>query len=333
MGKGWCLGRKCLFGNVFVPYTDADMDLLFDNSLDLGVRALAMELSWPSIEATQGNFDFVSGNHDLLFARAHEAGVEIVGIPTRSPAWANGGDSFVFGPPVDMVNWGRFIWKLVRRYMPQGDFAREQGWSAADPFGLRFLHAWNQPNLEGRWKKWHAASSTFVGRPSADEYAAMLAMTAKWGRAANPDIYIIGGNLTKGGDPVQQFLIDMLDVGALDNMDALSLLPWDGGGPLSDATDRVRLVRDRLNIVGGKKTPIWIVEGGVDAGEDADLKIAQAAWMKDGFNNVLPLWHETLGVDAWFFDSLIDGGQGTGLVRNAGTKREPAFTTFQTEIE
>lgn len=132
-----------------------------------GVRAWRVEFSWDLIEKEPGTFDW--GAYDRKVLAAAGAGIDVLGLVVRAPAWSNGGNIDPFVPPAGSARYGRFFTTLVARYGPNGSLWAENPGVAKRP--VRTWEVWNEPNIAVYFRR----------QPFMAKYASLL-------RAAYPAI-------------------------------------------------------------------------------------------------------------------------------------------------
>ncbi len=107
------------------------------------------DIAWSEVEggATQpGSFNWT--NIDLIIQEYVDAGLQIIGLLTYSPQWANGGqsdDHYGVAPGYE-GDFGVYCAAVVNRYKPGGTL----GYTEAQ--GIRHWEIWNEPNSPAFWK-------------------------------------------------------------------------------------------------------------------------------------------------------------------------------------
>lgn len=132
--------------NVNGPLDDPAFDLAGEarQMRSTGVRSWRVEFSWDLIEPKPGEFSWGPSDRKVLAAAG--AGIDVLGLAVRAPAWANKSFLDPFVPPKDPAAYGRFTAALVRRYGPDGELWKENANVRKRP--VRAWEIWNEPNLE-----------------------------------------------------------------------------------------------------------------------------------------------------------------------------------------
>ncbi|MBI5103677.1 MAG: beta-galactosidase [Solirubrobacterales bacterium] len=207
-----------------------------------GVESWRVEFAWDQLERDRGSFDFAATDRKVLAAA--RAGMDVLGLIVRAPAWANGGNLDPFVPPRSAAALAGYATALVGRYGPGGSLWAEHPEVPARP--VRAWEVWNEPNL----KNYFNVKGSFV-RP----YARLL-------RAAAPAIK----RADKGATVLMASMANYSwrDLARL--LKAERRLPFDvaGAHPFSgrpsNALKIVRLNRAVLNRYGYRKRPMWLTE-------------------------------------------------------------------------
>jgi hypothetical protein len=183
------------------PEVEAQLDAIAAT----GARWIRIDLSWQTIEATRGLYDWCRFDRTILGARAR--GLDVIALPAYAPAWASAVDS-LHAPPEDPRDYAAFVAAAVHRYSPAG---------------VHTWEIWNEPNTATFW----------APAPDATAYTALLRAAAATIRAADPDATILSGGLAPAPDDdgrsriaIGTFIELMYDNGAADSFDALAIHPY-----------------------------------------------------------------------------------------------------------
>ena len=139
------LGQDRLMSpQLFLKFT-ARLDLLEAT----GARSLRIFFNWNDIQP-QGPDSFYWDYMDAMFIAAHERHLDFVPSLVYVPVWAvaeeHRSDEAVFAyPPVNRADFARFVEAAVRRYMPDGELARRQGWN--DGYGATHFEIGHEYNV------------------------------------------------------------------------------------------------------------------------------------------------------------------------------------------
>ena len=250
-------------------YDAATVDREFEAMQDAGVAWVRTDFAWLGVEPVQGAWNFAGV--DTAVAKAEASGVEVLGLLGSSPPWANGINEWNW-PPTDIDAWRNYVHTVASRYA-----GRVAAWEI-----------WNEENIHAFWQP----------EPDAAAYFNLLVAASAEIRAADPDATIVMGGVAGLGS---QYLIDCLDLGAADYIDAIAYHPYAEtigleGQPEEDLLRPkeplcrylVDLVHTLLGQYNGGDIEIWLTEVGwttcveTPPGVDADT---QAAYMLRTFIN------------------------------------------------
>src|SRR5512133_4163172 len=112
-----------------------------------GVGTERMEVAWDLVEPQKGQFDFALTDRKVLAAA--RAGIDVLALIVRSPAWAARHPGQPFSSPRDPADYAAFAAVLVARYGPGGSLWAEH--PAVAPRPVRDWQVWNEPNLAVYW--------------------------------------------------------------------------------------------------------------------------------------------------------------------------------------
>src|SRR5919204_6600214 len=112
-----------------------------------GVGSERMEIAWDLVEPQQGQYDYTLPDRKVLAAA--RAGIDVLALIVRCPAWAAAQQGSVFSPPRDAADYAAFAKVLVARYGPGGELWREH--PEVTPRPVRAWQVWNEPNISVYW--------------------------------------------------------------------------------------------------------------------------------------------------------------------------------------
>ncbi len=186
-------------------------------------------LSWDGVEPKPGRWVWA----DDKIGFAHEAGLEVLGVLGRAPAWA-AGDEQGRQPsrggwyyPADLGAWSKYVETVTRHYRGRVDV-----WEI-----------WNEPWLAN------------FGIGDGTKYAALARAAFRAAKRGNPDCTIIGMCTHEG---MVQFNRAAIKGGAMKHCDLVSYHTYTSTG--TDAYGRGRLLRDMLGLDRTNKG-VWMTEG------------------------------------------------------------------------
>jgi hypothetical protein len=123
-----------------------------------GIMSAREFLPWWSVQPSSAN-DWQWSYWDRVFRICYERNIEFLPCLSHCPGWATSGvpgaDTNNYAPkglfvPVtigDSINpanyWGNFVYRIVARYSPGGEFWRQQG---VERYGITDWEIWNEPN-------------------------------------------------------------------------------------------------------------------------------------------------------------------------------------------
>ena len=207
-----------------------------------GIGSERMEVAWDLVEPQPGQYDFALTDRKVLAAA--RAGIDVLGLIVRSPAWAAAKPGNVFSPPRDPAAYAAFATVLVTRYGPGGELWREH--PEVTPRPVRAWQIWNEPNLAVYWTQ----------QPFMRAYARLLNAAYAAIKASDPGATVVMAGLAnfswrdlsrlfrKGGTKLR------FDVGAVH--------PFSGRP--TNSVKIVRLNRAVLDRNGARSKPIWLTE-------------------------------------------------------------------------
>ena len=146
-----------------------------DKILDLIAAAhlsLRVDIEWEYIETAKGVYSASElAKYDYLFAGAKARGIEVLGIPMRTPTWARPAGTADSAPPTRVQDYGDFV-----------------AW-AANRWKLPALEIWNEENA-GFWTGTTAQYVALLKSAYTSIKAAQPATTVYGGLVADDDAYV-----------------------------------------------------------------------------------------------------------------------------------------------
>jgi hypothetical protein len=167
---------------------------------------------------------------DAVVDAASRAGLRVLPVVIRSPAWARAAPTDKWSPPRRdaYARYASFLHALVLRY-PQ----------------IRDWQVWNEPNAPWFW----------TIQPGIADYAALLRASATAIRTANPRARVILAGLSGRSWPA---LAELYRLGARRNFDAVALNPF-----TSRVTDVIRILERNRRVMashGDARKPLLVTE-------------------------------------------------------------------------
>ncbi|HEU4975893.1 MAG TPA: beta-galactosidase [Baekduia sp.] len=219
-----------------------DLDAQAAQMKAAGVESWRVEFSWDLVEPQQGTFDWASGDRKVLAAA--RAGIDVLGLALRAPAWANGGDMDPFVPPKDPATFGAYLQALIARYGPDGSLWAEHPDVPKRP--IRAWEIWNEPNLINYFHVKHFAKP----------YARLLRASYAAVKDADPHATVLMASMANYS---WRDLNTLLRVkGPRLRFDAAGAHPFSGRP--SNMLKIVRLNRKVLNRHHYRRVPMWLTE-------------------------------------------------------------------------
>jgi hypothetical protein len=207
-----------------------------------GIGTERMEIAWDLVEPSRGSYDFALADRKVLAAAG--AGIDVLGLIVRCPAWAAKRPGSVFSPPRDRADYAAFARVLVARYGPGGTLWRRHPEVGARP--VRAWQIWNEPNIAVYW----------TDQPFMRGYARLLSSAYTAIKRADPGATVVMAGLAN---------FSWRDLGRLFRsagtklrFDAAAVHPFSGRP--SNSLKIVQLNRDVLDEHAARAKPIWITE-------------------------------------------------------------------------
>lgn len=219
-----------------------DLDRQASDMKAAGVESWRVEFAWDLIEPSPGAFNWAATDRKVLAAA--RAGIDVLGLALRAPAWANGGSGDPFVPPKKPSDYAGYLTALITRYGPNGSLWVEH--PEVPRRAVRTWEIWNEPNLK----------DYFRAQPFAKPYAALLRAAYPAVHAADPGATVLMASMANFS---WRDLAKLLSVsGPKLKFDAAGAHPFSGRP--SNAVKIVRLNRDVLDRRGYGKVPLWLTE-------------------------------------------------------------------------
>ena len=297
--------------NIHLPYGHA-LSPLLESVEEAGIGWVRIDVAWPEIEPTPGDYDWT--RVDALVAEARARGLEILGILAYTPAWATDGPAGS-GEPRDVGDWTRFCSTAAARYA-----------GAIDVWEI-----WNEPNLPRFWVGTRNAWIESILIPGAEAV-----------RAANPRVRVAGPALAhlRGRANWYGWLYEVL-VRAGDRLDIVShhlYAPSDSAvseqlGSRTHFGDEPSLwifaepsVREVL-AAAGWSGPFWLTETGWEA--QGAVEVFRAV----SYRRLLEEWFTGRRGRGWieriFFYELKDEGDSHWGILRADGRRKLAWFVYR----
>ena len=177
-------------GYVAHVLAQADPDTYVRLIQDGGASSLRDDISWVSVEATEGTFDWSGPDRIVSEAAAHH--LHVLMVVDTTPAWASGASTsagdWYWLPPRRPATYGTFAAAVAARYRAGGTFWREH--RRLPQYLPAAIELWNEENLSGSWG---------LRTPSPALYAAMVKAAYTRIKRADPAITVLIGGLAPAG--------------------------------------------------------------------------------------------------------------------------------------
>jgi len=234
-----------------------------------GIGWAKQEFSWAEIEPLRkGEFtNSVTGDSswakfDEIVDLYRSRGIQVIARLDRAPAWARPAGSRAETPPLDMEDYGDFVYAFVEHFSGQ----------------VQYIQIWNEPNIYPEWGEQPVDPAAYVE---------MLQIAFERAKEADPDVYVLSAPLAETlGEPHPEpgkwrsmsdldYLEAMYEAGAKDSFDILSTNAFGFDLPPADPPDpevlnfrRVELQRAIMERYGDAGKAVWINEYGWNAAAD-----------------------------------------------------------------
>ncbi len=224
-------------------------------------------LFWPTVQAAAGPCTAQTGSAcnwapiDQIVDGAARHGIPLLPFLYGTPGWASHRHGPLAGrtdpllTPDGRAGWKRFVSAAVSRYGPGGAFWAEHPALKPDP--IKKWQVWNEQN-----------GASLQPNPSVKAYAALLKVTSKRIRAAEPKADVILGGMFGTPDPSQShaptswhFLDGLYKIpGIKSSFDAVALHPYSPGlHGVKYQLDKIRHVIEKHN---DGRAKLWVTELG-----------------------------------------------------------------------
>ena len=155
-----------------------------------GATSLRTDVSWASVEATQGGFNWLGPDEVVSQAASHH--LSVLMIVDTSPAWASGASTlrsdWLWLPPRSPSAYAAFAAAVATRYRAGGAFWREHPHLPRyPPAGIEL---WNEENISMFWGN---------ESPNPATYAAMVKAAYTRIKQADPSMTVLVGGLASAG--------------------------------------------------------------------------------------------------------------------------------------
>ncbi|MBI1279506.1 MAG: hypothetical protein GC179_15355 [Anaerolineaceae bacterium] len=242
----------------------------YQKALELGAGWNRWPIYWDRVETKEGVFDWSGYDRLVTDDLAQGLGIDaiLLGRPAfyaddnrikglQEPIFADSSDTPSQSKKLNPKNhWVNFVQKAVLRYMPNGELAREKGWSKDK--GIRIWEIWNEPDFQPFW------SSSII------DYARLLKSAYIVIKQVDPNAQVMFAGLLFGtndnwlarvlaiyqDDPFHEAYNWYMDMVAVHNYS----YPWRSGWLVN--------VVDQTLIAYKLKRPIWLNESGVPVWDD-----------------------------------------------------------------
>jgi hypothetical protein len=219
-------------GPLLAPGVDLDREARLMRST--GVSTVRVAFYWRSLEPRPGEYDWAET--DRIVTAMARAGIGVLPVVVRAPAWAAAGDDREGAVP-DNAAYARFCAALVARYGPTGSA------NAGRP--IRAWQIWNEPDIPRYW----------VGKPWPSTYVPLLRAARNAIKAADPGAQIVSAGLTNRS---WEDLGELYRAGARGLFDAAAIHPF--SRRVSNVVKIVRLARAEMRRRGDARVPLMLTE-------------------------------------------------------------------------
>ena len=293
-----------------------------------GVRVLRQTLDWAQIEVAPGTYDF--SVYDSFVGDAARAGITVLPILFRAPAFRGGGSSAIAFPPRKYSDLGDFGAVVVKRYGRNGTFWNDNPGIPKLP--IKAVQLWNEPNLKAYWG----------GKPNAKQYTALLKAAYKPIKAADRSIETATAGMPESriGVKLNKFIPAMYKAGAKRYFDTLAINPY--GRTAGAVMSNIRKVRNIMRQY-HDSARIWATElGWSDTGPPSPQRVGaqKQATEITKLVKLMVRQRRSLKIRGFVYFGWRDGapyagrdfwGLHTGLLTLDGQPK-PAYAAFQKAV-
>jgi polysaccharide biosynthesis protein PslG len=308
--------------------TDAQLATDLDAMAATGARYVRIDFDWGGIEPVRGTYRWT--NTDRVVQAALQRGLEVIALPTYTPAWARPAGTTDKHAPLNSADFANFARAAAQRYAPQG---------------VTVWEIWNEPNIVNFWQP----------RPDAHAYTRLLTQASAAIRSVAPQATILSAGLSPAvdnGTNISPYtFIDILYAnGARHSFDGVAIHPYSfpalpTGGESWNTLSNVPRIHQTMVRNGDGHKLIWGTEFGAPTGSASNavseqrqaqiLAQAYEAWDNWSFTGPL-LWYSNRDAGT----NPADVEHNFGLLRRNGspklaspvfadTMQLPSYTTVQ----
>lgn len=245
-------------GPLIDPGVDLDREVGLMRSC--GVESLRIVIYWEDLQpfATQADvpadrraeFREVEGvptafaATDRVVAAAAGAGLRVMPVVLRAPAWDREDPKNQASPPRGDAAYARFLRTLIARYGPQGSLWAERPGLQARP--VRSWQVWNEPNIDRYWSS---------PAPFGKRYARLLRAANRAVNAADPGAEVV---MSGYANDSWRAMAAAYRAGVRGHFDRAAVHPF--SGRLANVLKILRLNREVMRRNGDGKVPIIVSE-------------------------------------------------------------------------
>lgn len=206
-----------------------------------GVTSLRVPFDWAALEPRRGAIGLAAT--DRIVAGAARAGLDVLPVVLRTPAWAALDPGNPASPPKDPASIAPLLRSLIARYGPAGSLWRERPGLRRVP--VRAWQIWNEPSHDYYWSV----------QPWAPSYVRLLRAAHAAIASADPDALTVMAGFP---DRSWESLRAVLRAGAGGSFDVAALHPYTA--KVANVARIVRYGRAALRAGGEGAVPIWLTE-------------------------------------------------------------------------
>jgi hypothetical protein len=318
-----------------IDWTTWDRNVIRDRAHGFNVLALLQQTpDWAVNSSGETDYDLLN-RYQRPGSKVDQdlSSQDVIALDTRPPRNLDK-PVFLSNGSINPENyWGYFVYRTVNRYKPNGDLAKQQGWT--DGYGIRYWEMWNEPNLTQYW-------GGTVG-----DYYRLLKVGYQAAKSADPSAVVVWGGIAHAGNTrswATSLMSSMVGDGSRTSgwpyFDVSNFHWYDEPGVLYSQSSDIQKELSNKGL-GGK--PMWITEtnirtfgdpgapahpscGGYPKSASAD---EQASFAIQAFANAF-----SAGVERVFVHQFQDDQYGDyyreawGLMRNDGSLK-PLYTAYQ----
>ncbi len=245
-------GLGISLGETLFNLSDAELNAVLDDFVDMKLAWLRFDLSWRSVQWNEnGNYHWA--NVDRLVKAANARGIKLLPVMSLVPEYARSPVCSwdLHCPPADPEAFAAFIGKAVERYSPQGIYAWE---------------IWNEPNIKIFWNS----------GADVEDYIAVLKAAHRAIKSRDSHAVVISGGVGpiangNGNIAAVDFIDELYNQGGNAYFDAVGFHPYTF--PVSPSYDKSwnawqqmantkQSVRSIMTSHGDSTKQIWLTEFG-----------------------------------------------------------------------